>query len=153
YLATLNPGLIHVHGTEYGYGLAALDANLPTIVSIQGIISEIGRLFPSMSYKLQGHFEKIVVRKVKYFGTRTDWAERFIRSLNPEARIYDLPEAVSHLFFEKVAQEPNMNVLMVGEVVRRKGIEDAIRALAIVVVKCPAAKLRVVGQGKPDYIE
>ena len=37
-ICRLRPDLIHVHGTEDGYGLAALDLGLSTIVSIQGIV-------------------------------------------------------------------------------------------------------------------
>ena len=97
----LEPDLIHVHGTEDEYGLAALDVAVPSIVSIQGIVQLCGHVSPSVFFRLQTPIERGIIRKAKYFGSRTDWANKFIRSLNNTAKIYDLPEAVSegHLLF------------------------------------------------------
>jgi glycosyltransferase involved in cell wall biosynthesis len=152
-LVKLQPHLIHVHGTESGYGLAALETNVPTIVSIQGIINSLVRVSPSLSFRLQAPIELNVIRKAKYFGTRTAWASSFIRDLNNTAIIYYLPEAIDHLFFKTSAQHSNPNILIVGSVMQRKGIEDALRAMSIVVAACPSAKLLVVGEGRPDYLE
>ena len=149
----LQPDLIHVHGTENGYGLAALDTNVPTIVSIQGIVNVLARVSPSTFYRLQAPLELIVLRTAKYFGSRTAWANSFIRNLNNTATIYDLPEAVNHVFFKRAAEPSNSNILMVGSVEQRKGIEEALSAMSIVVAACPSAKLLVVGGGEPDYLE
>ena len=152
-LLKLQPDLIHVHGTEYGYGLAALETNVPTIVSIQGIVNLLARLSPSVFFRFQAPIELDVIHTAKYFGSRTAWANSFIRNLNRTATIYDLPEAVDHVFFKRAAEQSNPNILMVGTVVQRKGIEDALCAMSIVVAACPSAKLLVVGEGEPDYLE
>jgi glycosyltransferase involved in cell wall biosynthesis len=149
----LQPKLIHVHGTEYGYGLAALATNFPTIVSIQGIVNLCARVSPSLVFRLQDPIELHVIRNAKYFGSRTAWANSFIRNLNNSATIYDLPEAVDDLFFRKVSKQSTENILMVGSVIQRKGIEDALDAMSIVVARCPSAKLLIVGDGKPDYLK
>src|SRR5437867_3804223 len=49
----VNPDLIHVHGTEYGYGLAALDCGVPLLVSMQGIINRIREVEDSAFFRLQ----------------------------------------------------------------------------------------------------
>jgi glycosyltransferase involved in cell wall biosynthesis len=149
----LQPDLIHVHGTENGYGLAALETNVPTIVSIQGIVNALARVSPSIFYRLQAPLELHVIRTAKYFGSRTAWANSFIRNLNNTATIYDLPEAVNHIFFKRAAESSNPNILMVGSVEQRKGIEEALRAMSIVVAACSSAKLLVVGEGEADYLE
>jgi len=152
-LLKLQPDLIHVHGTEYGYGLAALETNAPTIVSIQGIVNFLARFSPSIFFRFQAPIELHVIRTAKYFGSRTAWANSFIRNLNHTATIYDLPEAVDPVFFKEAAEPSNPNILMVGSVEQRKGIEEALRAMSIVVAACPSAKLFVVGEGEPDYLE
>src|SRR5262249_43663187 len=149
----LKPDLIHVHGTESGYGLAALDTKLPTIVSIQGIITLCREVSPSISFRLQSPIELDVIRRARYFGSRTAWANNFIRSLNKRATIYDLPEAVNEVFFETLPAQSTQNILMVGSILQRKGIEEAIAAMGIVVAACPSAKLLVVGDGTRDYLE
>jgi len=149
----LRPDLIHVHGTEEGYGLAALDVGLPTIVSIQGIVQLCASVSPSIVFRLQAPVELHVIRTAKYFGTRTEWATNFIRGLNSNAMIYDLPEAVDQVFFKEQAQQSTQNILMVGSVVQRKGVEEALDAMRLIVGEYPSAKLFVVGDGDPDYLK
>jgi glycosyltransferase involved in cell wall biosynthesis len=149
----LQPDLIHVHGTEYGYGLAALETNVPIIVSIQGIVNLLARISPSIFFRLQASIERHVIRTAKYFGSRTAWANSFIRNMNNTATIYDLPEAVDQVFFKKVAKQSNQNILMVGSVIQRKGIEEALDAMRLVLVACPSSKLFVVGEGNLDYLQ
>ena len=144
--------MIHVHGTEEGYGLAALDVGVPTIVSIQGIVQLCACVSPSIFFRLQAPIERHIIRKSKYFGTRTEWANSFIRGLNSTARIYDLPEAVDEVFFKERVQQSTQNVLIVGSVVQRKGLEEALEAMSLIVAKYPSAKLLVVGDGPPDYL-
>ena len=136
----LQPDLIHVHGTEYGYGLAALDTNVPTIVSVQGVVNHLAQVSPSTFFRLQAPIERHVIRTAKYFGSRTAWANSFIRGLNNTAIIYDLPEAVNQLFFKKTAKQSNQHILMVGSIMQRKGIEEALDAMSVVFSVCPLSK-------------
>src|SRR5207249_3541874 len=62
-------------------------------------------------------------------------------------------EAVNPVFFQRAAEQTNPNILMVGSVEQRKGIEEALHAMSIVVAACPSAKLLVVGEGELDYLE
>jgi glycosyltransferase involved in cell wall biosynthesis len=151
------PDVIHVYGTEYGYGLAALDIKIPTVVSIQGIVHLCAHVSPSIFFRLQAPIEVDIIRNSKYFGVRTEWATTLIRGLNRTATIYDLPEAVHQVFFDervqKSTQNITQNILIVGTIVQRKGIEDALDAMSLILAKYPSAKLLVVGDGKPDYLE
>jgi len=152
-LLELQPDVIHVHGTEYGYGLGALETDTPTIISIQGIVNLYARVYPSIFYRLQAPIERQVIRTAKYLGSRTAWANCFIRNLNNTATIYDLPEAVNRVFFNRAVEQSNPNILMVGSIEQRKGIAEALRAMSIVVSACPSAKLLIVGEGEESYIE
>ena len=152
-LRQLNPDIIHVHGTESGYGLAASTTSIPTIISIQGIICRCAAISPCVFYRLQSPIERYLIRNTRYFGSRTDWANEFIRSHNKSAVIYDLPEAVYPSYFlNKISPKPNGRILMVGSLLPRKGIEEAIRAMKIVLSAAPEARLLVVGDGDPEYI-
>jgi glycosyltransferase involved in cell wall biosynthesis len=148
----IKPEVIHVHGTEYGYGLAALDSGIPTIVSIQGIVNLLAQV-SSASSRIQAEIEQQVVRRTKYFGSRTAWGTEFVRSINPAALVYDFPEAIGQVFFDTArASPPEPNILMVGSVHKPKGIEEALEAMAIVRAEFPRARLLVVGTGDPAYL-
>jgi glycosyltransferase involved in cell wall biosynthesis len=152
-LKTVEPEIVHVHGTEYGYGLAALESDVPAVVSIQGIISRIKQIEDNTFYRLQAPIERDVISRAKYFGSRTEWASEFISGLNPSATVYRMDEAVSPAFFEKRERTNSSNILFVGSLMKRKGIEDAIEAMALVVKAIPTATLSVVGGGKESYLQ
>jgi glycosyltransferase involved in cell wall biosynthesis len=108
---------------------------------------------PSFLYRRQAPLERHVIRTAKYFGSRTAWADTFIRNLNGTATIYDLPEAVNPFFFKIESDQSTPTILMVGSVEQRKGITEALRAMSIIAAAYSSAKLLVVGEGKPDYLE
>jgi glycosyltransferase involved in cell wall biosynthesis len=148
----IQPQIVHVYGTEYAYGLAALRVSRPVLVSIQGIISLIRNHAPSLFYTLQSPIEKKVVRNTRCFDSRTDWANEYIRSQNPDAKIYKLSRAVNAVFFSEQPAAKGMNLLFVGRVERVKGIEDALQAFAIIHREIPSVRLLVAGRGSDTYV-
>ena len=151
----LRPELIHVHGTENGYGLAAIGTGVPTVVSIQGIIGLYALVAPEFSYRLQALIERQVIGNTANVGCRTAWASDFVRGLNPGATIYQMDEAINEVFFRSPGGSAGtQRIVMVGEVVRRKGVEEAIEAMRLVVSAFPSAKLTIVGLGSSaSYVD
>jgi glycosyltransferase involved in cell wall biosynthesis len=152
-VSEVNPDLIHVHGTEHGYGLASLGMNIPVILSIQGVIGLIATVSPSIWLKVQASIERKVIRQVKYFASRTEWANCFVRNLNSRAIIYDAPEAINEAFFKTPEGQSRKNILIVGSVIQRKGIEEAIDAMRIIVAAFPSCRLLVIGRAEPQFLE
>jgi glycosyltransferase involved in cell wall biosynthesis len=144
----LRPDLIHVHGTEYGYGLAAIGIGVPTVVSIQGLIGLYAMVAPGFSYRLQALIERQVISSTPYVGCRTAWAADFVRGLNPGANVVQMNEAINEVYFRNsVRPAGTQRIVMVGEIVRRKGVEEAVEAMRLVVSEFPSAKLSIVGLG------
>jgi glycosyltransferase involved in cell wall biosynthesis len=151
----LQPDVIHVHGTEYGYGLAALDTGVPTIVSIQGIVSLLAQMSPTSAFRLQALIEQRVIANTPYVGCRTEWAADFVRDVNPAATVYQMNEAINDVFFRNSGEPAGtQRIVMVGEIVRRKGVEEAIEAMPLVVSAFPSATLAIVGPGGSEsYVD
>lgn len=149
----VNPDLIHVHGTESWFGLPALSSKIPTVISIQGIISLIREVENSVFFSLQAPIERMVIRKASFFGSRTKVADEYIRSINSTATILYMPEAVNPVFFKLEPRKETHCVLMIGSVQQRKGIEVAVEAMGLVVKAEPTACLQVVGGGDPRYLD
>jgi glycosyltransferase involved in cell wall biosynthesis len=154
-LHQLRPDLIHVHGTEYGYGLAAIGAGVPTVVSIQGLIGLYAMLAPGFTSRLQASIERQVISGTPYVGCRTAWAADFVRGLNPGATVVQMNEAINEVFFGNSGRPAGtQRIVMVGEIVRRKGVEEAIEAMRLVVSEFPSAKLSIVGLGSSaSYVD
>jgi len=96
----IQPDILHVHGTEGGYFTPALKKNFPCIISIQGIISEYIKIEPSFAGFLQVMYERRAIRKAKYFGCRTNFDYDFVKGINKNAIIFDLPEAMNMVFYK-----------------------------------------------------
>jgi len=116
------PDVIHIHGTERFYGLltACKGVNVPSVVSIQGILTEyckwrytfgelsisdviamhnplrvirgIGPLWDYRQILITARRERKIVRINKYFMGRTEWDLAQLRALNPSARYYHVNE-------------------------------------------------------------
>lgn len=151
-IRTLAPDILHVHGTEGGYFSPTFKLDFPCIVSIQGIISEYVKIEPSFAGFLQIPYEQWAIRKSKYLGCRTNFDSDFVRKINKDAVIFDLPEAMNMVFYKHQWKRPSdLSLLFVGSLNKRKGIEDLIHALAKLKCFFPAIHLKVIGQGTQTY--
>lgn len=151
----INPDILHVHGTEGGYYTPVSGTKIPCIISIQGIISEYIKIEPSFGSYLQLYYEQSAVKNNTYFGCRTNFDFDFVKNLNKNAVIFDLPEAMNKLFFEHSWQwkpSPDPSILFVGSVNERKGIVDLINALVILKKSFPSIHLKIIGGGLKKYV-
>ncbi len=150
----IKPDILHVHGTEGGYYIPASGSKIPCIISIQGIISEYVKIEPSFASYLQLPYEHFAVKKNKYFGCRTDFDFDFVKKLNKNAVVFDLPEAMNKIFFErswKWKAPSDLSILFVGSINARKGIVDLINAVAIIKKTFPSIHLKIIGGGVRKY--
>lgn len=148
-LEELQPDLVHGHGTEDAYGLAAVRSGLPSVVSIQGVINDYLRTNPIVRFKLTAKTERQTIENGKYFMCRTHYDKSFVKSLNPKAEIIHMPEPMNYCFFE-VKRESSIpyRILHVGGFHERKGLEDMLKAFRIILDKFPDSCLDVVGSGE-----
>jgi len=154
YINYINPDLIHAHGTEGAYSYLASKQNYPTLVSIQGIISEICKKFPTLFLKIQKYFEIYAIKNNKNFACRTKFDSNFVKFTNKIANIYYLPEAVNPIFFKYAWDKDGANgILFVGSLLPRKGIEILIKAIYFAKKEIPNIKLRIIGTGDKNYVE
>jgi glycosyltransferase involved in cell wall biosynthesis len=151
----IKPDIVHAHGTEGFFSLAALKSKLPNITSIQGIISEYVKLNFSLLAFFQQRIEKYCIRKNKNFGCRTNWDNSFVKSINKDAQLFYAPEALSYAFFDVKWQGiKNINKLIfVGNLVKRKRIELLIDAVHKLIKLNKDINVVIIGGGSPKYIE
>jgi glycosyltransferase involved in cell wall biosynthesis len=119
------PDLIHIHGTEDYYGILARETTIPTVISIQGILS-ICELFYfggfSCRDKLHDVFsweflrgidvlhqhshmkkkalrERQILANCKYFIGRTEFDRNFVALLNPDSSYFHCDEILRSPFY------------------------------------------------------
>lgn len=123
------PDLVHVHGTEYFYGLLTARGHLrvPALVSIQGLISECRKFyFGGLSLadvrrcqsvpgfirgsglvrdshrwsKRAGSMEPEILAGHRHFTGRTLWDRAHVRAVNPGAAYYHCDDIIRDEFFQ-----------------------------------------------------
>jgi glycosyltransferase involved in cell wall biosynthesis len=160
-LDEIRPDLVQGFGTEAGYGYAAASSGCRAVLRVQGIQSAINSALPMRV--LLAHprffvpvlFERLTVRRCDDYICPTMFAARFVKRLNPAARIHVVktpvrPEAFAVRREPAPADAPEL--LFVGSVIPAKGIEVLFRALSVVARRHPRVKLHVAGSGEEAYI-
>jgi glycosyltransferase involved in cell wall biosynthesis len=122
----VKPDVIHVHGTEGLFGLIQKHTNIPTVVSIQGVITVYRyKYFSKISFfdtlihsrlknllffrsviNIYHQFAKMAIREqevfklTKHFIGRTAWDRRITSVLAPNATYYHNDEILRPLFYK-----------------------------------------------------
>lgn len=125
-IARVNPDLIHIHGTENPFGCIIYNTKIPTVVSIQGILSSIiEKYFSGIESRYAGYRHKNSIKdyllKETFWGTykqflkvkaieqrnmihakyiigRTSWDRRVSQILAPESTYYHNDEALNDIY-------------------------------------------------------
>ncbi len=155
-LEGIKPDIVHAHGTENSYAMAAIRSNYPSVISIQGILQEIVKYKsnPNVRDRLKISLESRAIRKGSNFTCRTNFDTSFVRSLNPSANIYNVCEAMNPVFFEKdwIVQDTR-TILFVGSLRERKGIMVLLNSLLNIKQELSDVHLYVIGTGNSDYFK
>lgn len=176
-VSIFQPDLIHIHGTEYAPGYAMLQAcpEIPTVLTIQGILRRISEeyygglslgqilkmssardllklkipFFYKRLYKMNAKREEKVLKSVKYVTGRTDWDKSTMLSVNPDLKYFRCNYNLRDAFYESEKWSPDTmqrHTIMTGAALYSlKGLHILMQALAIVKQKYPDVHLFVPG--------
>ncbi|MBU2473242.1 MAG: glycosyltransferase [Candidatus Omnitrophica bacterium] len=129
------PDVVHVHGTEYFYGLPSAKnlVQCPAIVSIQGVIKEFAKVYwgglsfkeilkyqsilrlmfgrgllpeKRIWHKAAKYMEQEIIKGNRYFIGRTLWDKAHLLEINPTADYYHCDELLRPPFYS-IHWEPN----------------------------------------------
>ncbi len=121
------PDIVHIHGTEFGHGMALMDAcpNLKYVVSIQGLVSVCHRYFLAgmrtwdvlrnitfrdiirwntlfhgkHDFYKRGLVEKEYIRRATAVIGRTDWDRAHALAINPKVAYHFCNESLRNEFY------------------------------------------------------
>jgi len=152
-LEKINPDVVHGHGTENAYALAAVNAGVPAFFSMQGIIAEINKVNSTLRFRMVERMERKAIQKTEYASCRTAFDTGFVRAVNPSTHIFQIQEAMNPVYFK---QQWNgcgrKRILFVGSMGKHKGLDYLLQAVKILSAEDPQVELCVVG-GTPAEID
>ncbi len=125
-----HPDVIHIHGTEFPYGLSYIKSNGADkcVISIQGLTSVYTRYFlggltkdeidyntslydkvrkntlydQQLQMKKRGEIEVEYIKRAKNIIGRTDWDKDHVWAVNPDAKYYFCNETLREGFYTKI---------------------------------------------------
>jgi glycosyltransferase involved in cell wall biosynthesis len=125
-LTDFKPDIIHVFGTEMGYGKLLMGKFNKVVFHIQGLLAPYTEAFfplsiskkdallsggikpllqgltfyhQYISYKVRAQREIEIVQHWKYFSGRTEWDRNFVQLINSKASYYHCDELLREVFF------------------------------------------------------
>ena len=143
----IKPDIIHGHGTEDAYGLCASLSKTPSVISIQGVISDYLKTNPCNRFKHTSKTEIESVINGKNFMCRTHYDKAFVKKYNKDANIFHMPEPINYCFFDVERNEDYPRIINVGGYDERKGLDDFFQAVKVVASRYENLKIDIIGSG------
>jgi glycosyltransferase involved in cell wall biosynthesis len=150
----IQPDIINLIGLENTYySIAALDINnYPVYVSIQTVLNnpKLSKYGVGDSYARE--IEMKILQKEKYFGCSGRLYHDLIQQVNDQAIFFKMFFPIQHppKIEGNIRKEFDF-VFYAARVVKNKGIEDTLDALALVKKQKPSVKLNVIGYCPKEY--
>lgn len=163
---TFGPDIVHVHGTEEFYGLIAERIENPVVISIQGILSAVVRVyFENMRWneilhspRMIRHYlimcsktntEQRIFRTNQYFIGRTQWDKAQMLSLvNGKCTYYQCDEVMDREFYEEswsIEDSEPWTIACTSSPYAYKGIHSILDAMTQLINRLPEVKLHIFG--------
>lgn len=148
----IKPDIICLCGAETpDYGSVVFRvSNIPIYLIPQTLLNDPKRIEMKVASQYRVDFEKKVFAKVDYVSSKDEKIQAFAKLCNPNVRFLPLrfPSHQPQIF--EVAKEYDY-VFYANNVMKNKGIEDVLKALAIVKAYIPYVRLKVIGGCAPSY--
>jgi len=150
----IQPDIINLIGLENTYySIAALDINnYPIYVSIQTVLNNPNLSKYAVGDSYAREIEMKILQKEKYFGCSGRLYHDLIQQVNDQAIFFKMFFPIQHppKIEENIRKEFDF-VFYAARVVKNKGIEDTLDALALVKKEKPSVKLNVIGYCPKEY--
>lgn len=169
------PNIVHIHGTEWPYGLAYVNVcgadNV--LISVQGVMSEIAKCYTDglsswqilmnvtirdlrlktilgekADYLKRAALEQDVLRKVRHVIGRTSFDHDYVMSVNPSLEYHFCNESLREEFYDKEWRYETCvphTIFLSQANYPIKGLHQMMRALPAIREKYPDVKVHVAG--------
>ena len=131
-LKKIQPDLVHAWGTEFAGAAIAGRLNYPALVTMQGILTWYGSVFPlNRHMKLSRWLEPPSLRKARVVSCESSFGMKYLAEHYPHLKLLQIEHAPSPLFstVQRVPQTAPFRILCVGSFLFWKGADVVLKAL------------------------
>lgn len=151
----MGPDVVHAQGANF-YGLGALKANLPTVVTLHGMLfkeasivdprsSRLRQLQTRLRGEFNARFERQVLEASSHIVTISEYVNISIDG-RTSAALSAIGNPISSDFFDLETDPEPGRILCVARIEPRKGQHELIEMMSIAAAEHPELTLRLVGK-------
>ena len=153
-----SPDVVHAHGTEEAYAMAAQATGKPYVITLQGVFSIINRELPPKLVsreRVVQLLERHTLRKTKHVIAKSDYIGDRIAQLFPQLEIHRIPNTFDLRLLALDMIKVPRTACFVGMVTKRKGLDLVVEALRHMDKENYPAKFHVIGNrgGGEDHYD
>jgi glycosyltransferase involved in cell wall biosynthesis len=161
YVKKLRPDIVHAHGTEAAYALAAIRTGLPFCVTAQGLFFQI---IPTLGHKPDWNMrfirmsEHYAWKRTKYAIAKSEYVRDAMAKEYPHLDLTLIPNTYQPELDGELKPKTGKKLAFVGTIDERKGVHLIAEAMKAVAKHHPDVELHIVGNqpggtGSPYAIE
>lgn len=148
YVRKLKPDIVHAHGTEAAYALAAIRTGLPFCVTAQGLMFQI---IPTLGHKPDWNMRFIQIsehyawKRTKYAIAKSEYVRDALATEYPHLDLTLIPNTYQPELDGELKPKIGKKLAFVGTIDERKGLHLIAEAMKEVVKQHPDVELHIVG--------
>lgn len=148
YVQKLRPDIVHAHGTEAAYALAAIRTHLPFCVTAQGLMFQI---MPTLGHKPDWNMrfirrsEDYAWKRTKYAIAKSEYVRDALAKEYPHLALTLIPNTYQSELDGELRPKSGKKLAFVGTIDERKGVHLIAEAMKEVVKQHPDVELHIIG--------
>jgi glycosyltransferase involved in cell wall biosynthesis len=125
------PDIVHAQGADIG-GYVAVRSGKPTVVTVHGLLAECARFQTEFASRLRASLaaavtERATIRRAPHLIAITPYVTRYY-SGDITGKVHDIPNAISHSFFDVTPAPESGRFLYAGRISNGKGLVELLQA-------------------------
>jgi glycosyltransferase involved in cell wall biosynthesis len=150
-IKSIKPDLLVICGLEIPECISAYQDGVPIYAMLQTLLNRDKSIQYSIGTEYTRTLEIETIKKLKYIGCPLEDYFNSAIKINPNAYYFKIAfPAIAPPLFDNIKKEFSF-VFFAGSVMKNKGVEDAIKAYAIVRKKYPETTLNIIGKCATEY--
>jgi len=148
HLRALDPDIVHGSGTDHEYGYIAVESGYPHVVTVHGVMKEVGRTCPPARNSVVWNYiakEPSVIKQTDYLIAINPYVEQQFPEFSGVS--FQISNAISPEFFSRGAEqiEKTNDLLFAGSVYPLKRVKNILAAMHQLRLSGRKVSLRVAG--------
>jgi glycosyltransferase involved in cell wall biosynthesis len=152
-----DPDLVHAHGTEEAYAMAAQATRKPYVITLQGVFAIINRELPPKLLsreRVVEFLERRTLRAARHVIAKSDYIGTRMARLFSNLAIHCIPNTFDPRLLAIESKKVPRSAGFVGMVTERKGLDLVVDALRGMEASAYPSELHIIGnrgEGEADY--